>query len=133
MTTDEEESIESIASKLESIAESLRQGCVTPNTMQIITSLTSSLQDPQIAAAPSPDGSSEEDIEGHHPEIMQYLFRGWFLTMMMNELNGEDEEDESEGECEDESEGEREEESEEDCDTIELSNPGFTSYFSSAL
>jgi hypothetical protein len=148
---DNSDNVEDIASKLEELAGNLRQGCVTPNTMQLVTSFSNALLGvtpqptnpsnlaPQVLfsllASHAEDSESDEDgiIDGEisGEDITQYLFRGWFLTMMMNAINSSEEDvNEVDEEVDEEIDGE--------IDGEETSNPeslndGNFSYFSSVI
>lgn len=151
---DNSDNVEDIASKLEELAGNLRQGCVTPNTMQLVTSFSNAL----LGMTPQPTGGNlapqvlfsllashaedsdndEEEGEGGEisgEDITQYLFRGWFLTMMMNAINSSEEEiDEVEEEVNDEEECEiNDEPNDEDTPNPESLNNGNFSYFSSVI
>lgn len=158
---DNSDNVEDIASKLEELAGNLRQGCVTPNTMQLVTSFSNALLGvtpqptnpsnlaPQVLfsllashAEDSESDEEDEDVGGGEisgEDITQYLFRGWFLTMMMNAINSSEEEIEEDEECgedeliESEPDEINDEINDEDIPNSESLNDNTFTYFSSLI
>lgn len=104
MTTDdlvEHSSVaENAAAKLEELAALIRSGSVMPGSISSITTLaTSILSSPDADVVDEPDEfedsgtPSTADVDGMDPATLQFLFRGWYLTMMMTALTNFDSDD----------------------------------------
>ena len=123
-TSSDSEKIGDVLMKLEELADRLRRGCVTLESMNNIEGFVTEVlelnpltedaspQSDTIFVTPlellafignlSPveegededETEEEENQEGVNPDLLKYMFRGWYLTQMMQSLAASDSDEE---------------------------------------